>query len=87
MSYRTNRRTHKRFRTGWSTAAKRFVDNKTNYLIEEEDMSPSQSYAVAISMARKKGYKIPKRKASPKKRRSSYVPFSSVASEISKRAG
>jgi hypothetical protein len=93
MSFRTNRRGHKyplRSRRGWSTAAKRFVDNKTNYLIEEEDMSPRQAYAVAISYARKEGYRIPKKHTatrSKKRRDSGYVPFASVASDISKRAG
>ncbi len=86
MSFRTNRRTKRRFRTGWSSAAKRFVDDKTNYLIEEEGKSPGQAYAIAISYARREGYKIPKRKASPKKKRSGYVLFGNVASEISKRA-
>jgi hypothetical protein len=84
MPYRTNRRTKRKF---WSPAAKRFVDDKTNYLIEEEGKSPSQAYAIAISYARREGYKVPKRKARTKKRRSSYVPFASVAESISKRAG
>ncbi len=87
MSYRTNRRTHKRFRTGWSSAAKKFVDDKTNYLIEEEDKDPRQAYAISISMARKKGYKIPKRRSPKKRHNGGYVPFASVASDISKRAG
>ena len=82
MTFRTNRRTKRKF---WSSAARKWVDNKTEYLIEEEDKSPSQAYAIAISMARKKGYKISKRKTI-KKRKSGYVPFASVASEISKRA-
>lgn len=59
MSYRTNRKTKRKF---WSPAARKFVDDKTNYLIENEDMSPRQAYAVAISYARKEGYRIPKRK-------------------------
>ncbi len=83
MTFRTNRRTKRKF---WSSAARKYVDNKTEYLIEEEDISPSQAYAIAISMARKKGYKISKRKATKRKRDSGYVPFGSVASEISKRA-
>lgn len=89
MSFRTNRQGKKyHMRSAWSPAAKRFVDNKTTYLIEEEDKSPAQAYAIAISYARKEGYKIPKRKASSTKRkRDGYVPFASVASDISKRAG
>ncbi len=83
MTFRKNRKTH---RTFWSPAARKWVDNKTEYLIEEEDKSPSQAYAIAISMARKKGYKISKRKVVKRKRDSGYVPFGSVASEISKRA-
>ena len=85
MTFRTNRRTKRKF---WSSAARKWVDAKTDFLIDEESKSPKQAYAIAVSMARKKGYKIPVRKAvRPKKRqRSSYVPFASVASEISKRA-
>ena len=59
MVYRTNRRTSRKF---WSTAAKKYVDDKTDYLIEEEDKDPKQAYAIAVSMARSRGYKIPKRK-------------------------
>ncbi|HYT43725.1 MAG TPA: DUF6496 domain-containing protein [Methylomirabilota bacterium] len=82
MTFRTNRRTKRKF---WSSAARKWVDAKTDFLIDEEDKSPKQAYAIAISLARKKGYKIPKRKARPKKK-SSYVLFGNVASEISKRA-
>jgi hypothetical protein len=87
MTFRTNRRTKRKF---WSSAARKYVDAKTNYLIEEEDKSPAQAYAIAVSIARRKGYKIPQKHsvAHPKKRRrSSYVPFASVAESISKRAG
>ena len=86
MPYRTNRRTKRKF---WSPAARRYVDYKTNYLIEEEGKDPRQAYAIAVSMGRKKGYKIPKRQTATKskKRRSGYVPFASVAESISKRAG
>ncbi len=79
MTFKTNRRSGRKF---WSPAARKWVDNKTNYLIEEEDKSPAQAYAIAVSMGRKKGYKIPKRRA----KKGGYVPFGSVASEISKRA-
>ena len=78
MTFRTNRRSR---RTFWSPAARKWVDHKTTYLIEEEDKSPAQAYAIAVSMARKKGYKIPK-----KKKKSSYVLFGNVAESISKRA-
>jgi hypothetical protein len=78
MTFRTNRRTKRKF---WSPAARKYVDYKTNYLIEEEGKDPKQAYAIAVSMARKKGLKIPK-----KKKRSSYVPFASVAESISRRA-
>lgn len=59
MTFKTNRKTKRKF---WSKAAKRYVDNKTDYLIEEEGKSPGEAYAIAISYARRKGYKIPKRK-------------------------
>jgi hypothetical protein len=81
MTFRTNRRTKRKF---WSPAARKYVDYKTNYLIEEEGKDPKQAYAIAVSMARKKGLKIPKKK---KRSNGGYVPFASVASDLSKRAG
>jgi hypothetical protein len=66
MSMRTNRRTKGKFRVSpradWSKAAREWVDDKTNYLIYNEGMPAEQAYAVAISLAREKGYKIPERK-------------------------
>ncbi len=63
-TYRKNRRTGGTFRvrTGWTQAAKDFVDEKTTFLIEQEGESPQQAYAHAISVARSRGYKIPERK-------------------------
>ena len=66
MSYRTNRKTGGKFRVSprskWSEAAKDFVDEKTNFLIYEEGYPADQAYAIAVSMARKRGFKIPERK-------------------------
>lgn len=55
-------------RKGWSEAAKEYVDDKTDYLIEEEGMSPKQAYAVAIDYARREGYKVPIRRIRGKNR-------------------
>ncbi len=49
----------RKLKPGYSKAGREFVREKTQYLIEEEGMSPAQAYAVAHDYARREGLKVP----------------------------
>ncbi len=46
---------------GISPKAERFISSKIKKLIKEEGYPPEQAVAIAFSMARKRGYKVPRR--------------------------
>ncbi len=63
MSWRTNRRTRKRFKMSrYSPAAQEYISEKIRFLIDEEGKTQEQAIAQAISMARKRGFKVPERR-------------------------
>ena len=45
-----------------SKKASMFISRKIKKLVDEEDYSQNQAIAIAYSLARKKGYKVPRRK-------------------------
>jgi hypothetical protein len=59
MSYRTNRRTHKRFKI--SRDAREYISEKIA-ILRDEGYPRSQAVAIAYDYARREGYRIPRKK-------------------------
>ncbi len=57
----------RRRRSKTSPAARKYINKKIEILVHEEGYPQKQAVAVAYSMARKRGYKVPKRPRRKKK--------------------